>query len=234
MMNNTILLFLLFWLGFSSAQAQDFSYNVKHHHTLKDCRGTLNITADGVEFKASRAKDSRKWKFEDIHVLEIRSPAEISIVTYQDQKRWLGKDKVFTFTLLDKKATPELSAFLLAYVKKPMVLAVLPRDSEKPVYELQVKHLQTISGTMGVLRIYSNKIVYQSPTVGDSRYWRIEDIQRFSRPERFKIGIVSYVPKAGGPTEAYNFQLMEDLPQGLYDYLWVRLHPSSYYPEIQH
>jgi hypothetical protein len=26
---------------------------------------------------------------------------------------------------------------------------------------------------------------------------------------------------------------MEDLPEGLYDYLWVRLHPSSYYPAVR-
>jgi hypothetical protein len=230
-MKNLFLLLLIFLLGFSSAQAQDFSYKVKHHHTLKDCRGDLNVTSDGVEFKASHAKDSRKWKFEDIRVLEIKSPTEISIVTYQDQKRWLGKDKIFTFALLGKKATPELSSFLLARVKRPMVLAVIPEDSEKPTYEIPVKHLRTISGTMGVLRIYPNKVVYQSPTMGDSRYWRIGDIQRFSQPDRFRIEIVSYVPKAGGPTEAYNFQLMEDLPAGVYDYLWVRLHPASYYPD---
>ncbi len=61
---------------------------------------------------------------------------------------------------------------------------------------------------------------------------RFGDIERFSRPDRFRFQIVSYVPKAGGPTEAYNFQLMEDLPEGAYDYLWVRLHLSSYYPAV--
>jgi hypothetical protein len=114
-----------------------------------------------------------------------------------------------------------------------MELAVIPEDSQKPVYEIRVEHLRTISGTMGVLRIYLDKVVYQSSTVGDSRYWRIEGIERFSQPDRFRIEIVGYVPKAGGPTKAYNFQLMEDLPAGVHDYLWVRLHPSSYYLEVQ-
>ena len=40
--------------------------------------------------------------------------------------------------------------------------------------------------------------------------------------DRFRIEIDSYLP------EAYNFELMDDLPEGLHDYLWVRLHPSSY------
>jgi hypothetical protein len=214
------------------AEAQNFEYPVKHHHTLKDCRGVLKISPDGVEYKTTRAKDSRKWNFDDIRTFELKSPTEISIVTYEDQKRWLGKDKVFTFTLLGKKATPELTAFLLSRVKRPMELAVLPEDAEKPAYEIPVKHLGTITGDRGVLLIYSGKVVYKSLKPGDSRYWRIQDIQRFSRPDRFRIEIVSYIPRAGGPTEAYNFQLMEDLPQGVYDYLWVRLHPSSYYPEI--
>jgi hypothetical protein len=76
-------------------------------------------------------------------------------------------------------------------------------------------------------------VVYQAEIKGDSRYWRISDIQRFSQPDRFRFEIVSYLPKAGGPTEDYDFQLFDDLPSGVYDYLWVRLHPSSYYPDIR-
>ncbi len=213
--------------------AQEFEYKVKHHHTLKDCKGVLNINSEGLEFKASKTKDSRKWNFDDIRAFEIKSPTQISFVSYEDQKRWAGKDKVFEFTLLDKKATPELTTFLLSRVSRPMQLAIIPEEKEIPAYEIPVKHLHTISGTRGVLRIYSDKVVYITPTAGDSRYWRISDIERFSQPDRFRFEIVSYLPKAGGPTEIYNFQLIEDLPEGVYDYLWLRLHPSSYYPEIK-
>jgi hypothetical protein len=225
-----VLIFTLSTAHFSPAQS--FEYAVKHHHTLRDCRGMLKITLEGVEYKSSQTKESRKWKFEDIRVIEVKSPAQISLVTYEDQKRWMGKDKVFEFTLLDKKADPELSAFLLSQVKRPMMLAVIPEDMEKPAFEIPVKHLHTISGAMGVLRIYRDKVIFQSEKAGDSRYWRIADIERFSQPDRFRFQIVSYAPKAGGPTEVYNFQLIEDLPEGVYDYLWLRLHPSSYYPEI--
>lgn len=217
----------------SPARAQDFKYSVKHHHTLKDCRGALNITSDGVEYFASKTKDSRRWTWNNIRTLEVESPMEISIVTYEDQKRWAGKDKVFRFTLLDKRATPELAAFLLKHVKRPMEISVIPEDSEKPTFEIPVKHLRMVTGTQGVLRIYSDKVVYQTEVKGDSRYWRISDIQRFSQPDRFRFQIVGYLPKAGGPTEDYNFQLFEDPPAGLYDYLWVRLHPSSYYPDVR-
>jgi hypothetical protein len=222
----------LFLLAVSRIMAQDFEYAVRHGHTFKDCRGILKISPEGVEYKTDHTKDNRRWKFDDIRVIELESPAEISIVTYEDQKLWMGKDKVFTFTLLNKKATPELTEFLLGHVKRPKELAVIPEESEEPVYEIPVKHLRTISGTMGTLRIYPHKVVYQSAVPRDSRCWRIRDIARFSQPERFRFQIVSYLSKAGGPNESYNFQLLQDLPEGVYDYLWVRLHPSSYYPDV--
>ncbi len=217
--------------GAAPAWAQKFEFAVKHHHTGRDCRGTLTITPGGVEYKAGRAKDSRTWKFDEIRTLEVKSPAEISVVTYEDQKRWFGKDKVFEFTLLDKKATPELSAFLLSRVKRPMELAVVPEEGAKPAFQMAVKHLHTVVGAMGELQIFTDRIVFKSSKVGDSRFWRLADIERVSQPDRFRFQIVSYVPKAGGPTEVYNFQLMDDLPEGVLDYLWVRFHPSSYYPD---
>ncbi len=220
--------------GAAAVQAQNFEYAVKHHHALKDCRGTLKIAPGGVEYKTAHAKDSRTWRFDEIRTLEIKSQTKISVVTYEDQKRWFGKDKIFEFTLLDKEATPELSAFLLSHVKRPMELAVVPEEGTKPAFEMAVKHVHTVVGAMGMLQIYPDRIVFRSSKTGDSRYWRLSDIQRVSQPDRFRFQIIGYVPKAGGPTEAYNFQLLEDLPEGVLDYLWVRLHPSSYYPDAPH
>jgi len=213
------------------SDAQTFEYKVRHHHTLGGCTGTLRITAEGIAYLTARAQDARTWKFEEIRTLEVRSPAEIAVVSYEDQKRFLGKDRIFEFELLDKKATPDLSSFLLSHVKRPMELAVLPEVELKPVFEIPVKHLHTIVGATGVLRIYPDGVVFQALKQEDSRFWRLSDIERFSQPDRFRFQIVSYVPRAGGPTEVYNFQLMKDLPEGTYDYLWVHLHPSSYYPE---
>lgn len=232
-MNRLVFVLLMGLFSATWSDAQTFEYKVLHHHTLKDCRGTLKIAPEGVEYRTPHPKDSRKWKYEEIRTLEVKSPTEISVVTYEDQKRWVGKDKVFEFTLLDKKATPELSLFLLSHVKRPMELAVIPEEGGKPAFQIPVKHLRTVVGAMGVLRIYEDRIVFQSPKAGDSRYWRLADIERVSQPDRFRFQIVSYVPKAGGPTEVYNFQLLGDLPEGALDYLWVRLHPSSYYPALQ-
>ena len=232
-MLRSILVFVVVLSMAPFSRAQGFEYSVRHHHTLKDCLGTLKITPEGIEYKTSNPKDSRKWQFAELRIVEVKSPVEISVVTYEDQKRWAGKDKVFEFTLLDKKADWELSAFLLSHVQKSMQVAVLPEAGEKPAFEIPVKHLHTVVGATGMLRIYDDKVIFESAKAGDSRYWRLDDIDRISRPDRFRFQIVSFVPKAGGPTEVYNFQLMEELPDALYDYLWVRLHPSSYYPVVR-
>ncbi len=229
-MFRTLLVLTFVFSSWSVIPAQVFEYQVRHIHALRDCRGSLKIMDGGVEYKTAHAKDSRVWKFEEIRTLEVKSSTEISLVTYEDQKRWAGKDKVFKFVLLDKKATPELTAFLLDHVKRPMALAILPETNAKPVFEIPVKHLRVVVGTTGMLRIFPDRITYQTSREGDSCYWRWSDIERFSQPDRFRLQIVSYVPRVGGPTEAYNFQLMQDLPEGVYDYIWVRLHPSAYYP----
>ena len=225
-----VLLFGLFALPVATAQS--FEFAVRHDHLLKDCRGTLKISDSGVEYQTPHSKDGRKWKFQEIQTIEVKSPTQISLITYEDQKRYFGKDRAFEFELLSEKVKPELSAFLLAHVTRPMIVAVLP-ETAKPAFEFPVKHLHAITGATGTLRFYPDRVVFQSAREGDSRLWRLSDIERFSQPDRYRFQIVTHVPKAGWPTEIYNFQLMEDLPPAVYDYLWVRLHPSSYYPEVR-
>jgi hypothetical protein len=224
-MKAVVLLFLT-----ASAPAADFDFAVRHAHTFKDCRGSLRFTDAGVEYRASEAKDARSWTYEQILVIQVKSSTAITILTYEDQKRYLGKDRAFEFTLVERKVPADLSAFLLSKVKRPMLLTVLPEGEGKPAFEVRAKHLRTLGGAMGVLRVFEDRVVFQSEKEEDSRIWRLEDIQRFGHPDRFRFQITGYLQKAGGPTETYNFALLDDLPEGLYDYLWVRLNPSSYYP----
>ncbi len=227
-------IFFLSFLAFGSGAvaAQDFEFAVRHHHTLKDCRGVLKFTGDGVEYRTAHAKDSRTWKYSELRVIKVESSAKIAVITYEDQKRLLGKDREFEFTLLERKIPAQLSAFLLSKVSRPMVLAVFP-ETGKPAFEVPVKHLETLGGARGILRIFPDRVVFKSSREGDSRIWRLQDIERFGQSDRFRLQITSRVPRRGGPTEVYNFELLEDMPEGLYDYLWVRLHPSTYYPETQ-
>lgn len=203
-----------------SRGSEAYEFEARHHHLLKDCVGSLTFSEGGVEYRTSHQEDSRKWSFQDIRVLEIPSPTEVSIVSYEDQRRFFGKDRVFSFSLAKGRITAEQSAFLLAQVKRPMLLAVLP-ELGVPRYEVRAKHLRRFGGSVGVLQVYSDRLVFRSAEAGRSRIWRISDIERIGQADRFRFQISTSVERWGGPTEVYNFQLLEDLPSGLYDYLWL-------------
>jgi len=82
---------------------------------------------------------------------------------------------------------------------------------------------------MGVIAL----LLFQSAKAGESRLWRIANIERFGQPDRYGLQITSFESEAGGPRQVYNFQLHQDLPETMLDYLWVRLHPSTYYPGVK-
>jgi hypothetical protein len=203
---------------------QVFEFPVRHEHLFKDCTGTLTIRDDGVQYQTDHTEDARSWGFRDIRTIEVRSRAEIAVVTYEDQKRLGGKDRSFEFVLLEGEADSALSGFLLDRVKKPLMVAV-PPEGETPEFELAVKHLRFLGGSRGVLRIHPDRLVYEaSDDREDSRVWRMSDIERIGRSGRFRLQVV------GSEGGTYAFQLMEELPDAVYDYVWLRLHPSAYYP----
>lgn len=219
---------------FSSPQlvsAQSFEFTVEHQHALRNCRGTLTITPDKIEYKTTHKKDSRTWRYIDIRQIKVESPTVLEIVTYEDQRRMLGRDRIFKFRLLVGQITPELSALLMAEATHPLVTSVMPMSDGAPTFELAVKHLHTLGGCEGVLRIYPDRVTYESrDRPSDSRFWRYTDIEHFGHPARYRFEITTYEDRFGGPTKVYNFQLKEEFPARAYDYLWVRVHPTKFYP----
>ncbi len=212
--------------------AQAFDFAVEHQHTFRNCRGTLSITADTIEYKTNHKEDSRSWKYVDIRQIKIDSPTSLEIVGYEDQKRMLGRDRIFKFKLVQGQISQEVSALLMANATRPVATSVLPETAGSPVFEIPVKHLHTLGGCAGVLKIYPDRVTYESSDEpSESRYWRYTDIQNFGRSSRYRFEITTFEDKTGGPTRAFNFQLKQDFPETAYDYLWLRLNPTDYYPQ---
>ena len=139
----------------------------------------------------------------------------------------LGRDRIFKFKILEGEISPEASALLMEKATRPLVTSVLPETVGAPVFEVPVKHLHRVGGCLGTLKIYPDRVIYESKDMpSDSRYWRYGDIQNFSQSERFRFEIVTFESKFGGP-KAYNFQLREELPARAYDYVWARVYPSK-------
>ncbi len=206
--------------------AQSYEFTVEHEHSLRNCRGKLIITKDGIEYQTEDKNDSRKWRYRELRQIKVDSTNKLELVSYEDQRLRLGRDRIFKFRLLDREITPQISALLVERAAHPPVTSVLPETAGEPVFSVPVKHLHRFGGCTGSLKIYPDRLVYLSEDLpSDSRFWRYSDLQGFSQSERYRFEIGSFEDKLGGP-KAYNFQLREDLPEGAYDYVWERVYPS--------
>lgn len=219
---------LLIFFAAGPASAQSYELPVEHEHMFRNCRGTLVITPEGIEYRTAHKEDARAWRYTDLRQIKIESPTRIELAPYEDQKRMLGRDRVFKFKALEGEITSEISALLVERATRPVVTSVAPVTEDAPVFEAPVKHLRRFGGCVGTLRIYPDRVVYESEeTPSNSRHWRYGDIQNFSQSERYRFEIVSFEDKFGGP-KAYNFQLREELPPTAYDYVWARVYPSKF------
>jgi hypothetical protein len=213
----------------SPAAAQSYSFVVEHQHALRGCRGTLVISPNRIEYKTDHVKDARAWQYADLQEIKIESPTSIELVSHEDQRLQLGRDRVFKFKLLEGEITPEVSALLTANSTRPTVTSVLPVNEGEPVFEIRVKHLHTLGGCEGMLRIYSDRVTYESrDRPSNSRYWRFTDIQNFSQPEPFRFEVTTFEDKFGGP-KSYSFQLKGEMSAQVYDYIWARVYPSKFH-----
>ncbi len=209
------------------AAAQNYEFPVEHQHTLRSCRGALVISPEKIEYMSVHEKHARAWRHVELQQVKVESKTRLALLTYEDEKRLAGRDREWRFKLLEGEITPEISALLLAQATRPLVTSVPPVTDGSPRFEVQVKHLHNFGGCAGTLRIYADRVAFESvEKPEDSRFWRYTDIQNFSQSERFRFEITTSETGFGGP-RSYNFQLKQELPAQVYDYVWERVYPSK-------
>jgi hypothetical protein len=207
--------------------AQSYEFPVDHDHTLRSCRGSLVITPEKIEYKTAHEKHARVWRYVELQQVKVESKTRLDLLTYEDEKRLAGRDREWSFKLLEGAITPEISALLLAQSTRPLVTSVPPMTEGSPRFEVQVKHLHKLGGCSGALRIYADRVAFEPAERPDhSRFWRYTDIHNFSQSERFRFEIATFETGFGGP-RSYNFQLKQELPARAYDYIWERVYPSK-------
>src|ERR1700737_4139215 len=102
-------LLLLIGLSASLASAQSYTYEVRHHHWHGGAAGTLHISPDGISFEERGKKGkavSRSWRYEEIKQLTV-SPSDPRILTYEDSKWKLGRDREYVFNRVPKDLAVE-------------------------------------------------------------------------------------------------------------------------------
>src|SRR5215475_5124853 len=121
--------------------AQSFEFPVERELLLSNHRGTLVITPDGIEYRTDQKNESRSWRYKDIQQIKIESPTVLKILTYEDQRQMLERDRIFRFRLLKEKITPEVSALLVAKASRQVATSVAPAREGESKFETAVKHL---------------------------------------------------------------------------------------------
>lgn len=213
-------------LAGGEAIAQEFTLAVQHDHAIGSCKGDLIINSEGVTYLTSHKKDARKWTYPDIKMIKLVSPREIEIFSYESRALRLGRDKTYEFKVLKGEVSKDVSDFLGARVARPMASAVVEAE-EKGLYEIAARHRHRLGGCQGTIKVYADRVVYESEKAGSSRSWRWADIRSISRSGAYRFAITSYEPKVGGPAKVYNFDLKERMEDQMYDYLWAKLYRVS-------
>ena len=208
----------------NSAFAQEFTYKVEQDRMIGHRDGELIISDKGVEYRATkREKESRSWTYADIKLLEILSPTTLRIWTYKDSKLRLGKDQSLTYKIIEGQMDQEVSDFLRQRIARPFVTSFTDKGSE-PLAEIPVKRSRWFSGSEGILKVYPDRLVYESKTSHDSRSWRWTDIRGVGRPDRYKFDVETFEPQIGASSRSFSFMLKEEMSDKTYDLIWSRVY----------
>ena len=223
----------------ATAWGQEVQFEVRHERALKDHPGRVTFDVDGVTYqqtltpkqqtRVAKGKkppklESVRWAYQDLQQLWL-SPEKLVIVTYRDRKWFLGVDKEFEFFLTDKNQSPANAYEFLKNKLDQRFVAAVADPKALAAWELPVKLLGTIQGSEGVLRVGEDRIVYTTEKKGQSRTWRLEDIENVSTSGPFQLTLTTYERAIThyGSMKSFNFQLKQKLDARRVDLLWKRL-----------
>jgi hypothetical protein len=213
---------LILFLAAQAAGAQSFP--VRHAHWHGGGMGDLAVSNDGISFAEAKKKGhSRIWKYEEIQQIEL-SAAALRILTYEDQKWKLGRDREYVFDQLPEGFAQTVYAQWRERLDQRFI-AGLPDESVAPAWEIPAKLLGRFEGSQGVLRIGADRIVYEAKQTEQSRTWRFADIENIASAGPFDFSIVTREHHGDWNAGAreFRFQLKRPLAEERYNELWRRL-----------
>src|SRR5581483_4427265 len=207
-----------------TVNAQEFTYKVEQDRTIGHRDGQLIISDKGIEYRAAkRENEDRTWTYEDIKLFEILSPTRVRIWTWKDRKLFLGRDESLTFQIVEGQIDQKVSDFLRERIARPFVTSFVEKEAA-PLAEIPVKHSHRFGGCEGTLKIFADRLVYESQTGHDSRSWRWTDIRSIGRSDLYRFDVETFEPQIGASSRSFNFILKEQMPDKTYDLIWSRVY----------
>lgn len=212
-----------------SSDAQQFSYQVRHVHLHGGEMGTLRVTEDSIAFETSgkHAGESREWKYAEIQQLSL-SATRLRVLTYDDNKWQLGRDREYIFDQLPEDLARQLYPLFAPRLDQRFV-AALAEPPSQPMWRVDAKLRHRLGGSQGTLMIADDRIVYQSETPGESRTWRFRDIDSINTSGVFNFSITTLEHSRWRHTAdtEFVFELKEPLNESRYNELWRKINDFS-------
>jgi hypothetical protein len=217
-------------VAFAQSNPPDHVYEVRHHHWHGSDTGTLQVTANGITFEEHRDaanSHSRTWRYSEIEQLTL-IPTELRVLTYEDSKWKLGRDRDYTFDRLPKNLSSESFPLWTGKLDQRFIAAV-PEPGASSEWKTRAKLDHGLSGTVGSLLIGKDAVVFDAGKPGLSRSWRLIDIENISRTGQIDLTVTT-TEKSGwfrGGTRQFHFQLQQRLPEETYNALWREINRSQ-------
>jgi len=213
-------------LSVSLTLAQPFTYQVRHQHLHGGATGTLRIGTESIAFteQSKNGKHAREWVYADIQQLSL-SDSELRILTYEDQKWQFGRDRDFVFDRLPEGMTQQVYPLLTRSLEQRFIAQLADPDVHA-LWQTGAKLRHGLGGSQGKLLIGDDSIIYQAKAQGESRTWRLGDIDNIATAGPFDLAITTLERsdwRHAGPTE-FRFELKQPLSEDRYNELWRRIY----------
>lgn len=196
--NAQAVAFLILAFGMPLEAAEPLVFPVRHRHLRHGAEGTLRVGDDGITFAEAGKFEahSREWRFEEIEQLTL-SPDTLRILTYEDQHWRFGRDREFVFDALPKDLAARLYPYFSLRLDQRFVaaLAVAPIN---PLWEIPARLLHRAGSAQGSMLVGPERVVFRTASPGESRTWRIHDIDMVSSSGPFDLTITTWERSQAG------------------------------------
>jgi hypothetical protein len=211
------------------APAQTYTYEVRHRHLHGGAAGTLRISEDGISFDEHGKKnkpEAFRWRYDEIQQLTAGG-AELRVLTYEDSKWQLGRDREYVFDRPSRNLAVEIFPMLARSLDQRFI-AALP-DQRVPEWKLSVKLDHGLTGTMGTLSVAGEELIFETTKPDQSRTWRLSDIENVSSTGSLSVTVTTN-EKSGrfrGGMRQFHFELQQALSEDRYNELWRRVNRTK-------
>ena len=198
---------------------------VEHKHFRHSGHGELVVTEESIAFTeiGKHAEHSRVWKYEQIQQLEL-SETTLRVLTYEDQNFPLGKDREYIFEQLPKDFAKSVYPTWKDRLDQRFVAALADQEVSTLI-EFPAKLLGLTKGVIGTLLFAEDRVVFRTAKPGESRTWRLSDIDNIASAGPFDFSVVTMEHHGAwnAGTRDFRFQLQRPMEEARFNEMWRKL-----------